>query len=62
MKVKNNKLTLKQETLRYLNAEELTKVVGGFGTHTCGTTPACTEHGTHTCTEQSAVTCFRNAH
>ena len=61
MKNPMGKLALKQETLRKLTMDELTRVAGGFGTHIC-TDPdsdACTRHGTHTCTDQGSQQCFR---
>lgn len=55
------KLTLKQETLRKLTTDELTKVGGGAATHRC-TDPdseACTRHGTHACTDPNNQDYFR---
>lgn len=48
------KLNLNQEVLRNLTPNELQRVAGGFGTHTCHASADC---GTHTCTEPTTATC-----
>jgi hypothetical protein len=55
------KLALKQETLRKLTTDELTKVAGGFATHRCTDldSEACTEQGSHGCTNHGSAQCFR---
>lgn len=61
MKSSTGKLALKQETLRKLTTDELTKVGGGFGTHLCTDQDSelCTQRGTHLCTDQGSQQCFR---